>query len=203
MTDGFVKDVMTVRVSTIEKSQTVVEASRIMERDRVNCLVVTSGRSAAGMITDSDITRYVVSKGLDPSQLTVEKVMSSPVVFCSPTEKIEAAAKRLQEYGINRLVVTENGNLAGIITEADLEKAGINAVQTVITERPADIYFFEGMTKRPDWDRGSGFCDSCGNHEDNLANSGGERLCGGCFDKKKRSGSDWVGRKSGGFSMTG
>ncbi len=201
MTDVFVKDVMTVRVSTIEKSQTVVEASRIMERDRVNCLVVMSGRSAVGMITDSDITRYVVSRGMDPSKLTVEKVMSSPVVFCSPADKAEVAAKRLQEYGINRLVVIENGNLAGIVTEADLGKAGTNTTRNAAAH--TDTYFFEGMTKKPDWDRGSGFCDSCGNHEDDLVNSGGEKLCRSCFDKKKQAGSNWVSRKSGGFSMTG
>ena len=200
-----VRNIMTSSVATIGMNETITDASRIMEMQKVNCLVVMGGRSAVGMITDSDITRYVVSKGLDPKQTKTSEIMSSPLIFVSPDDTVERVAEILTKHKINRLVVVENGNLVGIITDADISKIKSLArlEKTHETSAVIDSHFFEGMTKRPDWDRGSGFCDNCGNHEDNLVISGDERLCRNCLEKKRSSGGSWVSRKKSGSSFTG
>ncbi|MBI4177144.1 MAG: CBS domain-containing protein [Candidatus Aenigmarchaeota archaeon] len=197
-----VRSMMTTRVSTVGANQTIMEASQMMGREKVNCLVVMAGRSPAGMITDSDITRYVVSKGLDPKETKVSEVMSSPLVFVSPEDSIEKARKTLSGHKVNRLAVIENGNLAGIITDADISRVR-TADKIDQPQSPFDNNFSEGMTKKPDWDRGSGFCDFCGNHEDDLVTSGDERLCRTCMERKRQAGPYWVSRKKSGESFTG
>ncbi|MBI3413162.1 MAG: CBS domain-containing protein [Candidatus Aenigmarchaeota archaeon] len=196
-----VRSVMTRRVATIGMDETIMDASRVMGMEKVNCLVVMGGRSAVGMITDSDITRHVVGRGLNPKETKVSEIMSSPLIFVSPDDRVEKAKETLSSRKVNRLAVVENGNLEGIITDADISKAGTikeNQAPTSI-----DSHFFEGMTKKPDWDRGSGFCDFCGNHEDNLVTSGDEKLCRNCLEKKRSSGHNWVSRKKSGQSFTG
>ncbi len=203
MESGNVRSVMTRKVATIGMDQTVVDASQAMERDRVNCLVVMGGRSAMGMITDSDITRYVVSKGLNPKETKVGEIMSSPLVFVSPDDSIEKARETLSNHRINRLVVIENGNLAGIITDSDISKVQPAKDSRSQPTSGIDTSFMEGTGKNSDWDQGSGFCDHCGNHEDNLVSSGEERLCRVCLEKKRQAGPYWVSRKKPGSSFTG
>ncbi|MBI2085633.1 MAG: CBS domain-containing protein [Candidatus Aenigmarchaeota archaeon] len=198
-----VRNIMSTRVATIGIDQSVMEASQIMDRDKVNCLVVMGGRSAVGIISDSDITRYVVSKGLDPKQTKVIEIMSSPLVFVNPNDGVEKASEILINHKINKLVVIENGNLVGIITDSDISNIKPAVKQVKPASPGMDISFMEGMNKRPDWDRGSGFCDNCGHHEDDLVNSGEEKLCRSCLDKKRQAGPYWVSKKRPGSSFTG
>ncbi len=203
MENAIVRNIMSSRVVTIGMEQSVMEASQIMDRDKVNCLVVMGGRSAVGMITDSDMTRYVVSKGLDPRKIKVSEIMSSPVVFVGPNDSVEKANEILINHKINRLVVIENGNLVGIITDSDISKIKPSADKTETASPGTNISFMEDMSKRTEWDRGSGFCDNCGHHEDDLVRSGEERLCKNCSDKKRQIGPHWVSKKRPGFSFTG
>jgi len=49
----------------------------------------------------------------------VGRIMSSPVETIRPDEPIRAAAMRMREAGIGSLVVTDDGELVGILTATD------------------------------------------------------------------------------------
>ncbi len=52
----------------------------------------------------------------------VREVMSSPIVYASPDESISEAAKKMAESNVGSLIVFDNGQPIGIITEMDIIK---------------------------------------------------------------------------------
>ena len=56
----------------------------------------------------------------DIRQKKIADIMSKPVITISPDDDIETAAQRMLEKKIDRLCVTENNRLIGIITRQDI-----------------------------------------------------------------------------------
>jgi len=57
------------------------------------------------------------------SQHTVEEAMSRKLWTISPDATIEAAARRMEEAQLHRLLVVERGSVSGIVTSADITRA--------------------------------------------------------------------------------
>lgn len=55
-----IKEIMTEKVVTISPDATVKEAARIMIDKKIGCLPVVQGMKLIGIITETDILRYVV-----------------------------------------------------------------------------------------------------------------------------------------------
>jgi CBS domain-containing protein len=117
-----VKDVMTKRVVRIEFSETVLEAARLMSRKRIGCLVVVELEKPVGIITERDVLRRVVAKGVNPAGVKVAEVMSKPLKTIGPNDSIDEAARRMIKDRIRRLPVVEGLRLVGIVTSTDLVK---------------------------------------------------------------------------------
>jgi len=57
------------------------------------------------------------------SEHTVEEAMSRRLWTVGPDEPIDAAARRMQEADLHRLLVVAEGRLSGIVTTADVTRA--------------------------------------------------------------------------------
>ena len=57
------------------------------------------------------------------SQHTVEEARSRRLWTVGPDETVEAAARRMEEARLHRLLVVEKGRLSGIVTSADVTRA--------------------------------------------------------------------------------
>ena len=57
-----IKEIMTEKVFTISPDATVKDAARIMLDKKIGCLPVLEGKKLIGIITESDILRYVVER---------------------------------------------------------------------------------------------------------------------------------------------
>jgi CBS domain-containing protein len=92
-----------------------------------------SGRPIA-VVTDRDITCRVVAKGRNPLELTARDCMTSPCITVARTTDLDKCCQILEEHLIRRApVVDENGNLCGIITQADIAcKADGRSVARVV-----------------------------------------------------------------------
>jgi CBS domain-containing protein len=74
-----------------------------------------------GMLTDRDITIRATAEGKDPERTPVREVMSGEVVYCFEDEDIEAAARKMEEHQIRRLIVLDRDKrLVGIASLGDL-----------------------------------------------------------------------------------
>jgi signal-transduction protein with cAMP-binding, CBS, and nucleotidyltransferase domain len=55
--------------------------------------------------------------------MQVRNLMRSPVVSVAPSESLQRAAQVMREHGIGSVVVEQDGQLAGILTERDVMHA--------------------------------------------------------------------------------
>jgi CBS domain-containing protein len=70
-------------------------------------------------VTDRDYATKIVCNNL-PSDTSVEKIMSTPLITINFDATISAAAERMTTKKIRKLGVTDNGKIIGLITSTDL-----------------------------------------------------------------------------------
>ena len=117
-----VRDLMTTEVVTIEPSASVVDAAKLMiQREKGPLPVVEGGRPVA-MVTDRDIIARVVAEGRDPGSLTVSDIATRELRALGPEQDVTEARQMMAQYQLDRLLVVENEQLVGIISEADIRK---------------------------------------------------------------------------------
>ena len=109
-------------VLTANPDASVVEAARIMSQHRVGCLLVVSGQGhLIGILTERDINRRVVARGLDPENTPASKVMTKRLVTISNRATITEAFERMVKGGFHHLpLVNSKGKLRGAVSLADI-----------------------------------------------------------------------------------
>ena len=104
----------------IEPDRTLKDAAQVMARDHVGCLLVKKGADYIGILSETDIVRKALAEGLGPETCTVEQVMSAPIITIDVEQSIANANEIMSARKIRHLVVTERGEVAGIISVRDL-----------------------------------------------------------------------------------
>jgi signal-transduction protein with cAMP-binding, CBS, and nucleotidyltransferase domain len=105
-------------VRSIHCDTSLKEASQLMQNWKVGSLVVTDDRNYVGVITDTDLAREVVAKGLDPAT-PVKQCMTMPVTI-DCTQPIIEAVRLMKDQGTRHLAVTEDGAIIGIISVSNI-----------------------------------------------------------------------------------
>lgn len=124
-----VRQRMTSSPFTTTPSASVTEAQETMRSQGVRHLPVVDGQRVVGVISENDIDAALPSKATTlsaqeatylVSRLTVEKVMSHPVLTISPDALLEEAAVVMRDRKIEMLPVVQDDRLMGVITESDI-----------------------------------------------------------------------------------
>jgi len=118
-----VEDYMSHDVRSIHRAATIKEAGRLLQKHRVGSLMVDDGSRYIGIVTDSDLSRKAVAKGLDPNTTTVTACMSKPVVSIEDSEPLEEAMALMKREGIRHLAVTADRSIIGVLSISDLLRA--------------------------------------------------------------------------------
>jgi CBS domain-containing protein len=123
-------DVMQRNVQVIQGDATVREAARKMSSEGIGVLPVCTDDKIAGMLTDRDLVVRCIAHGDDPDKTRVSEVMTRDVEFCLEDDSIDAAAHKMSDRQIQRLLVlNEDRKLVGILSLGDLARARGNAPQ--------------------------------------------------------------------------
>lgn len=129
-------------VHTVFASDSVLDAARLMNRHKIGAVVVIDGSSVAGILTERDIMTKVVADAKAPAHTTVESVMTSPVLTCSPDTKLTEARRVMREKRIRHLPVSEGARLVGVISIGDLNVADNETLTETI--RHMEVYIAGG-----------------------------------------------------------
>lgn len=119
-----VQDVMTQDAVTASPKDTIENASRVMTKFGISCLVVQADNQILGILTERDVLTRVVASGRDPKEVLVEEVMTNPIITTEPVRPIVAAVKAMIENRIKKLPVVDGSEIIGILTMTDV--AGLN-----------------------------------------------------------------------------
>ncbi len=151
-----IEEIMTHKVVTIAPECTLHEAARVMGEKRVGSLVVVKYETPVGIITERDLLREVVGRGIDLEkdwlvggvsiqEEKVEEFMSYPLNTISYKSQIKEAAQMMIEKKIRRLGVRESGKLVGIITASDLVRSLPEFPETMRVWFEVDYFMTEGV----------------------------------------------------------
>lgn len=115
-----VAEAMRTNIVSVEEVASVAEASLSMYKKEQGCAIVTRQGKPFGIVTERDVTWKVAGKGLDPKNVKVADIMSTPLITIDPDEELTEAAKIMKKHKIMRLAVVSRGSLHGILTAADI-----------------------------------------------------------------------------------
>ena len=114
-----VQDVMTPNPRTVELSDTIEDAARIMRDEDTGAVPVVEDDRVIGMVTDRDIVIRAVADG--DFEATIDDIVTDDVVCATPDMSTAEAAELMSEHQIRRLpVVDEAEHLVGIVSIGDL-----------------------------------------------------------------------------------
>ena len=114
------RDIMQKNVNTIELEKTVQYASTILKDNDISFLVVVENSKPVGIVSERDIVRKIVAENKEASKIQLESIMSKKFKWVEPNSSIESAVQKMLNNNIRRLVVLEDENLVGVITQTDL-----------------------------------------------------------------------------------
>lgn len=152
-----------------------------MREKKIGNVIVAEVNHPIGILTESDILKKVVCEAKNPQDVTVEDVMSSPIIVTDPYITLQEALKIMGKCNIRRLPVIENNKLVGIITQRDISR--LSPALTEIAHEWSNIETKdEEYLKRQMF---SGKCEDCSTLSTNLKNIDGRPLCEDCIDGLK------------------
>lgn len=109
-------DVVTVRVG-----DTVALAVQMLAEHRIGALVVEDRwLRLAGILSERDLVNALARHGAPALGYDVQQLMSSPIIGCRSTDRIDAAMTTMALRGIRHLPVIDDGQLNGIVSIRDL-----------------------------------------------------------------------------------
>lgn len=114
-------EIMTRKLVTIDISERVEEALRLMIKYDVGSVIVTDGEKPVGIITERDVSRASL-RGDSLLRLPVRSFMSRPLQTVSSDMDIWRAFEVMLKLGVRRLPVVDDEKLVGIVTEKDLTR---------------------------------------------------------------------------------
>jgi len=117
-----VRDVMTPSPHIVDGLATVSQAIELMRRHRVSSLVIDKRHDGDeyGILVMQDIAAKVIGADRSPDRTSVYEIMSKPVLVVEAGMDIKYAIRMLVRFGLSRALVTEQGQLVGIVTMRDM-----------------------------------------------------------------------------------
>jgi CBS domain-containing protein len=116
-----VADVMTRRVVYLPDGTMLDEAAQAMRDQGIGDVVVTSGPTMIGVVTDRDIVVRAVAQDLVPKQTTLGAIASRELIMVEQSATVEEAVRAMRERGVRRLLVCDADRMVvGILSLSDV-----------------------------------------------------------------------------------
>src|SRR3954454_24412729 len=115
-----VRDGMSSTVLSVGPDHTLREAAALMSRRRVGAAVVLDpDGQGPGIITERDLLDSI-GAWQHPESERVREHLTADVVFAAPEWSLEEAAVAMVRGGFRHLIVTDRGEIAGILSVRDI-----------------------------------------------------------------------------------
>ena len=115
-----VQEAMTADPVTINRTDSVVSAARLMESADVGSVPVVEQGTPVGIVTDRDIAIRVVARGKDPQQTQVGEIATDQPYYVHPDQDLDEALELMAYRKVRRLPVVDDGQLVGMLAQADV-----------------------------------------------------------------------------------
>jgi CBS domain-containing protein len=116
-----VGEVMTRRVVYLPEATMLDEAAQAMRDQGIGDVVVTSGPTMVGLVTDRDIVIRAIAENLAPQQTSLGSIVSHELIMIEQSATVDEAVQAMRERGVRRLLVCDaDRKVVGIISLSDV-----------------------------------------------------------------------------------
>ena len=132
---------------TASPTDIVKFVAQTMASSKIGSMIIHENRKPIGIVTDKDL-RSKIATGLYSIDVTIDKIMSSPVITVADNLSIAEAQIMMLKHNVSHLCVTKDGTndseITGIITEHDIVVAqannpGVLLKQSKRAQKSADL----------------------------------------------------------------
>ena len=117
-----VREAMLTDPRALEASATAQEAAELLVRPEVRAVLVVDGDRLVGLVTPAGLVERVVAAGRDPRSTALEEIAEDVGLTIGPEEPLDDAYRLMEEEDIERLPVTEDGKLVGVLSRSALQR---------------------------------------------------------------------------------
>ena len=121
-----IRDLMTADVATCTPDASLQEVADMMLECDCGMIPIVAGEGTTrpvGTVTDRDITVRAVAAGNNPLDLTANDVMTGNPIVINRDASHEEAMEKMEANQLRRiLVIDNNGECVGIVSQADIAR---------------------------------------------------------------------------------
>jgi len=110
-------------VITTSADAPVYDAVKLMNKNRIGCLVVVSSGEIVGILTERDLLERVLEKCRNPKETRVSEIMTKRVIVGKPDMELSEATRLMFRNKVKKLPIREGNRLVGIVTLTDIARA--------------------------------------------------------------------------------
>lgn len=104
---------------SVDPTASIREATQKMRHHSISSILIGEEENYTGLITDTDLTRKIAAKNLDPDSTLVSTISNNPVIALDSNYPMEDAYECMRKNNIRHLGVTEKEQLVGILSIKD------------------------------------------------------------------------------------
>ena len=172
-----VYDCMTTKPISVSSDKTLEKCAKVMAKNHVGALVIKDNHQSKGLITEQDIVRKVVAKGINPLTKKVKDFMEKRLLTIKPNDDIYEALIKMRDSNIRHLPVVDNGKMVGLLTLKDVLK-----IEPQLFELLVEKFELKEETRKP-INRiisNEAICQGCGAYSEDITKVKGSLLCERC-----------------------
>lgn len=122
-------------LAVVTPGDSVFQALSLMAMHDVGALLVLDGEDLVGIFTERDYARKLILHGKSSKETLVSEIMSDKVAYVTLSATVDECMALMTEKHFRHLpVLSEDGEVIGIVSIGDLVKATISNQQFLISE---------------------------------------------------------------------
>ncbi|MFW6323524.1 MAG: CBS domain-containing protein, partial [Desulfovibrionales bacterium] len=138
-----VSEIMTRIVTTMPCTSSFQQALQVLAKRTISCVVVVEDEKPVGILTERDIARRISNVGKG-TEMPVSHYMSTPLLCILETATVfEAASKMISNQVRHLVVVNQEGQTVGLITQSDivlgLESRYVDILKEIIRRKDRSL----------------------------------------------------------------
>ena len=122
-------------LAVVTPGDSVFHALSLMAMHDVGALLVLDGDDLVGIFTERDYARKLILQGKSSKETLVSEIMSDKVAYVTLSATVDECMALMTEKHFRHLpVLSEDGEVIGIVSIGDLVKATISNQQFLISQ---------------------------------------------------------------------
>ena len=122
-------------LAVVTPNDSVYQALSLLAMHDVGALLVLENEQLIGIFSERDYARKLILQGKSSKETLVREIMSDKVAYVTPGATVDECMALMTEKRFRHLpVLSEDGEVVGIVSIGDLVKATISNQQFLISE---------------------------------------------------------------------